>query len=350
MDIEAVRAFWQISGVEVVIPMVNMQGAGEMVAGDYRGWGNIVGIDPELLPYLNIMPQQGELSLEPGEVIVGSMVGQNFYDPTAEEWQPITVDLAATPFELSVYQTMSQTPTTREVKPHVSAVLQPNNSFDYQVLMPLQDVMKWNEWSTGQKATAETFRYDRILVRATDRNKTNDVTKAIRKLGFESSGMGTYLNDLNQFFSTMRLMLGGVGGVALLVAAFGVANTMTMAILERTKEIGLMKAIGATDRDVLTVFLIEAGLVGLAGGLAGVGLSLFLRNVINNALRTAPSDSSALRYLPFDTSQIGGNLIIIPSELSLLALVLATSVGLCAGLYPAMRAARLEPVIALKQE
>jgi len=158
-------------------------------------------------------------------------------------------------------------------------------------------------------------------------------------------------------------MLGGVGGVALLVAAFGVANTMTMAILERTKEIGLMKAIGATDRDVLTVFLIEAGLVGLAGG-AGVGLSFLLQNLINQGIASLSAQQGGsgqgggISFLPIDTSQIGGSLFVIPPELAAFALVLATTVGLAAGLYPALRAARfpalraarLPPVIALKME
>jgi putative ABC transport system permease protein len=149
----------------------------------------------------------------------------------------------------------------------------------------------------------------------------------------------------------MRLMLGGIGGVALLVAAFGVANTMTMAILERTKEIGLMKAIGATDRDILTVFLIEAGLVGLSGGLAGVGTSYLLQNVINQALANAPSgEGGGMIFLPLDPSQIGGSLVIIPTELALFAIALATLVGVGAGLYPALRAAHLPPVFALKQE
>ena len=350
LDVNAVRAFWQIPGVSVVIPMAMMQGGGELIAGDYRGWGSITGIDPALLPYLGISAQEGNLTLDPGQMVVGSLVGENFYDPSAEEWQPITVDMMNTPLEMNVMQFSGEMPTTREIKLNISALLAPNNMYDYQILMPLQDVIKWNEWTTGQEIEPDTFRYDRIVVRATSRETANDVTQAIRDLGYSTAGIGDYLNELNRFFGTMRLMLGGVGGVALLVAAFGVANTMTMAILERTKEIGLMKAIGATDRDVLTVFLIEAGLVGLSGGLAGLGFSMLLRNLINNAVATAPGDSAALRFLPFDTSQIGGNLIVIPAELSAAAILLATGVGLAAGLYPALRAAHLPPVVALKQE
>ena len=109
-----------------------------------------------------------------------------------------------------------------------------------------------------------------------------------------------------------------------MVAAFGVANTMSMAVLERTKEIGLMKAIGARDRDVLTVFLLEAGLVGLCGGAAGVGLSLLLQSLINQAIQNTPSDSMSTALLPFNPALLSDALIVIPPELMTGALVLAT--------------------------
>ncbi len=171
---------------------------------------------------------------------------------------------------------------------------------------------------------------------ASSRETAGDVSQAVRDLGFNAGGMGEFLNQINTFFTTMRLILGGVGGIALLVAAFGVANTMTMAILERTREIGLMKAIGATDRDVLTIFLIEAGLVGLVGGLSGLAVSYVIQNLINEALRNLPQgdQGGGFIFLPVDTSQIGGNLLVIPPELALFALSLATLVGICAGLVP----------------
>ncbi|MDX2077723.1 MAG: FtsX-like permease family protein, partial [bacterium] len=109
------------------------------------------------------------------------------------------------------------------------------------------------------------------------------------------------------------------------------------------------------DRDVLTIFLIEAGLVGFVGGLTGVGTALFLQQVINQsvAAATAASDGSqggGAMFLPLDISQIGGNLMVIPTELIVFAMVLATMVGIVAGLYPALRASRMPPVLALKSE
>lgn len=354
LDVALVQSLWQIPGVAAVIPIVNMQG-GELRAGDYSGFAYpIAGIDPRLLPYIGVSIGQGRLSLEPGEVLSGARAGDNFFDPNAsgEVWEPVQIDMYETPLKMRLYQnTMDGVPKERTLNLKIAGVLQEgSNSFDYGLLMPIQDVLAYNEWISGTEVDPETFRYDQVIVRATSRETANDVSRAIRDMGYATGGMGEYLDQLNGFFGTMRLMLGGVGGVALLVAAFGVANTMMMAILERTREIGLMKAIGATNRDVLTVFLIEAGLVGLAGGLAGVGLSYFLQGVINQSVQNASGDQGGIIFLPLDPSQIGGNLVVIPPELALAAVGLAVLVGVSAGFYPALRAAQMPPVIALKQE
>lgn len=356
LNVKTVQEFWKIPGVAAVIPLVRLQ-AGEISAGKYSGYADIVGIDPKLIPYMGLSVQRGTLSLEKGEMLLGQNVGDYFYDPksTSENYQPIPVDLFTTPFKLKLYQYSGPTPSERRVTGKPSGVLTPSDRFNFSMLLPIQDVISYNEWITGQKFDRDKFVFDSVIVRATSRETTNPVSEALRERGFSTGGMAEYINQLNNFFTTMRLMLGGVGGVALLVAAFGVANTMTMAILERTKEIGLMKAIGATDRDVLTIFLIEASFVGLIGGLAGVLFSYFLQNTINQAVAAAaagadPSQPSYISFLPFDVSRIGGELLVISPELAIFALSLATTVGLVAGLYPSLRAARLQPVIALKME
>ena len=90
-----------------------------------------------------------------------------------------------------------------------------------------------------------------------------------------------FIQGVNSFFVVLQVIFGGVGGIALLVAAIGIANTMTMAILERTREIGLMKAVGATSQDVLSIFLGESASIGFIGGIGGVLLGLLLGELIN---------------------------------------------------------------------
>ena len=350
LDVEAVNALWRIPNVTAVIPSANLNGGGELIAGDYTGYGNVMGIHPSLIPYLGITAAQGELLIAENTVIIGPEVARNFFDPTAEEWSPIEVDLFNEPLRMKVYQWSGENPANQTLKLTVAAILEPGTSLDYSILLPIDQVIELNEWTDGTEFDPETFTFGRDVVRAKDRETTNEVAAAIRKMGYEVSGMADFLNQLNQFFGTMRLMLGGVGGVALLVAAFGVANTMTMAILERTKEIGLMKAIGATDRDVMTIFLVEAALVGFSGGAAGVALSMFIQNIVNSALMNAPQGEGGINFLPIDPSQLQGNLFVIPPELTLFAIALATAVGVGAGLLPALRAARMLPVLALKSE
>ncbi|MEZ4671007.1 MAG: ABC transporter permease [Anaerolineae bacterium] len=357
LSVNAVNEFWAIPGVAAVIPVTNLQ-AGEIVAGKYSGYTSILGVDPRVLPYMGIAVQDGTLALERDTVLLGAQAGDYFYDPkaTGDQYSTVKVDLYTTPFKIRLYQYSSQTPSDRRISPKPAGVLQPNDRYNSSMLMPIQDVLAYNEWITGNKFDAKTFVFDQVIVRASSRETVTGISEKIKEMGYSPQGLAEYVNQLNNFFSAMRLILGGVGGIALLVAAFGVANTMTMAILERTKEIGLMKAIGATDRDVLTVFLVEAGLVGLTGGIAGVGLSYFLQNVINTAVAQAAANSDPSQpggiatFLPFDTSRIGGQLFVIQPELALFALVLAAAVGLGAGLYPALRAARLPPVLALKSE
>ncbi|NJL55902.1 ABC transporter permease [bacterium] len=349
LDLMTVQAMWGIPGVQAVIPSVYLQG-GEMQAGIYRGYTQVIGVDESLLPYLGVTLAEGRLSLAPGEALVGAFAGEFFSDPDAEEFIPVSVNLFETPPTLLLYNYSGTSTRPREVEMNVVGRLAEGSSYDYAVIMPIEDVIALNEWITGREFDPETFTFEQVTVRATSRDTVQSVSDVIRELGFNAAGIGDFLNELNSFFGTMRVMLGGVGAVALLVAAFGVANTMTMAVLERTREIGLMKAIGATDNNVLSIFLIESGLVGMVGGAAGVTLSLVLQRLINEAIANAPQDGAGINFLPLDPSQIGDQLIIIPPELGLLAVTLATLVGLGAGFFPALRAARLSPVIALKTD
>jgi len=349
IDDEAVAQIAAVPGVAAVVPMLSVQTQISLASGDYRYYGQFVGVPPEAMPYLGLRAGQGTLDLRPGEALVGASVGSFFVDPEAQTWEPVEVDVLAEELKMRVYSSVEGRERAFDIA--IAGVLRPGSgSFDGTVFLPLEDVIALNEWSSGNEIDPDERRYDYLLVRATSRETTKAASEAIREMGYMTGGVGEFLDQLNSFFTTMRLMLGGIGGVALLVAAFGVANTMTMAILERTREIGLMKALGARDRDVLLIFLIEAMLVGLGGGLAGLGVAYALQNAINGAIAAAPQGQGSVSFLPFDLSQMGGRLVVIRPELALFAVLLAALVGLGAGVLPAIRAARLPPVVALQQE
>ena len=164
-------------------------------------------------------------------------------------------------------------------------------------------------------------------------------------MGFQAYTAQSFVQGINSFYVILQVIFAGVGAIALLVAAIGIANTMAMAILERTREIGLMKAVGATNRDVLSVFLGEAAGIGFLGGAGGVLLGWSLGQVINVA---------ALAYMAGQAASQGGPppsmAVYTPAWLPIFALVFATLIGLISGLYPALRAATLVPVDALKYE
>ncbi len=134
----------------------------------------------------------------------------------------------------------------------------------------------------------------------------------------------------------VKLIILAIAGVSLVVGGLGIMNSMYTSVLERTKEIGIMKAIGARNNDILTMFLLEAGMLGLIGGLFSLGFSFLIIQGVNFILR-----------------QIGvlGNLVIkLKPEIAGLAILFAIIIGMGAGLFPAVRAMKLKPVDALRYE
>ncbi len=139
----------------------------------------------------------------------------------------------------------------------------------------------------------------------------------------------------------IKIMLSSVGGLALLVASLGIVNTMIMSIYERTREIGTLKAIGASRGDIRLMFMIEAGLIGFIGGIVGLAGGWGLGKVLNRAIAW---------YIEQEKLPIRGNFFVVTPQLALAALGFAALVGILAGLYPANRASKLDPLLALRHE
>src|SRR5260370_13609037 len=122
----------------------------------------------------------------------------------------------------------------------------------------------------GALGEGQTEGYDSAVVRVTDPVELTEVRKRITELGFGSFSIVDELDQIRTVFLTIDSVLGLLGGISLLVASFGIANTMIMSILERTREIGIMKAIGAEDREIKLIFFVEAAVIGIFGGVIGV--------------------------------------------------------------------------------
>jgi len=182
--------------------------------------------------------------------------------------------------------------------------------------------------------------YSSISVRVKNPAQVQVVEDAIKKMGFTTFSILDATRSLRQFFAVLDLFLGIFGSLALAVASIGIVNTLVMAILERRREIGIMKAIGASDGDVKKLFFAEAGAMGILGGIVGVALGWTIGQVINLGTNVYLKRQS----LPPE------HFWAVPWWLVASAILFAFVVSLVSGLYPAGRAARLDPVQALRYE
>ena len=182
--------------------------------------------------------------------------------------------------------------------------------------------------------------YSSVIARVSGAGKVDAVERAIKKLGFNTFSILDATKSMRRFFAILDLFLGIFGSLALTVASIGIINTLVMAILERRREIGIMKAIGASDSDVKGLFFAEAGAMGLLGGIAGTILGWIIGRVINFGTNIY------LRRQGFPPEHIWS----VPVWLVAGAVGFAFVVSLLSGLYPASRAARLDPVQALRYE
>lgn len=347
----AIEEIQSIPGVAQVIPREWLWGGAQIEFGRLTTWASIVGVGAEDLSVFGYPVAQGDSRLSKGTVVLGGWAAKNFVDlkprPGAE-MEPVAPDLFNQRIRVTLMKMSADGQEVRKrIDLRVTGILTETRNWeaDGNMFVPIQELTAWNEWFRGQRINRSRDGYEMVYVKAINTEVVTDITDQINEMGYMASTPQTFLEGLNSFFNVMQVIFGGVGAIALIVAAIGIANTMTMAILERTREIGLMKAVGATNRDVLSIFLGEAAGIGFLGGLGGVLLGWLGGQALNVA---------ALVYLAERASQTGGIpssiAVYTPAWLPVFSMVFATLVGLLSGLYPALRAATLQPVTALKYE
>jgi putative ABC transport system permease protein len=182
--------------------------------------------------------------------------------------------------------------------------------------------------------------YESLTVRVTGASQVQEAENAIKAMGLAAYSLLDATRSLRLVFAVFDLLLGIFGSLALIVASLGIINTLVMAILERRREIGVLKALGAADSDVQRLFFVEAGAMGLVGGLFGVilgwliGLGINLGTKIYLTRQNLPAVSVAS----------------VPLWMIAAAIAFSIGVSLAAGIYPAARAAKLNPIEALRYE
>jgi putative ABC transport system permease protein len=184
--------------------------------------------------------------------------------------------------------------------------------------------------------------YNAITINVDSIAHVRETEKAIKAEGYTTVSIGSILERVSQATALITAVVGGLTAIALVVAMLGIVNTMVMNVTERTREIGVLKALGASDSQVRALFLVESGMIGIVGGVAGVALSL---------LASIPGDFYT-RQVIFKVSQYNfdGSVFEFEPWLITLALVFAFALSVLAALGPSSRASRIDPVRALRDE
>ena len=243
-------------------------------------------------------------------------------------------------------QTEAYSVVSRELKLKISGVseLDPDSmrgAARARVFLPLKLAQNLHIMQASDlRGSGDQSSYSTISVRVKNPKDVQSVEDGIKKMGFNTFSILDATRGLRQFFAVLDVFLGIFGSLALAVASIGIVNTLVMAILERRREIGIMKAIGASDEDVKKLFFAEAGTMGVLGGIAGVALGWAIGQVINLGTNIYLKRQA----LPPE------HFWAVPWWLVVGAIGFAIIVSLVSGLYPAARAARLDPVQALRYE
>ncbi len=215
------------------------------------------------------------------------------------------------------------------------------------LLLPLETARSMEKLSfsnpyelLSQADPQKTSQYNSLNVRLESLKYFEAVRDSLEALGYNTFSFADFFEELKKGFLIFDAVLGAVGFIALIVAALGIVNTMVMSILERYREIGVLKSLGADNRDIRILFLLESGVIGILGAVGGLLLGWIITRVGSVIAKYYMAKEGAPNIELFD----------LPFWLIALALLFGLVVSLAAGWYPAARAARVDPVKALRHD
>ena len=377
LDASAVNAIRSVSGIKAVIPKIRYYGESKLTAGTAERYEadyiTIIGEDLEMLELEGYELAEGSWdSLKTGNVLIGEYVpylfkdtkrpdGYNmierydYYDWETDSFTGLPeayVDPKTDKFTLRLGSgDGSDDPKQTRTQLQIAGVLKSGtNGYEAaeSVIMDLDALEKLlaeNAKASGSKEQAAA-EYSEIKVIVENISDVETVEREIKRLGFFTSSMESIRKPMEQDMQQKQMLLGCVGAVSLFVAALGIANTMIMAITERIREIGVMKALGCFLGDIRKMFLLEAGCIGLIGGTIGIVLSYIISWIMNMA-GTGSLFGNEYDYLIDASSK---NMSVIPWWLAIFAVAFSILVGVAAGLYPAEKAVKIPALDAIKHE
>ena len=387
LDDAAIANIKQIPHVAAATPYAQAYNLeGEITAGRNGRYTsdiyNLIGIDPTALEPMGFALQSGSWPTNTPasekatklQVLVGSSTGYNFQDsrksynsPKRYRYEgqtdangkelPPFVDIDKDKMTLTIKTGEGSTEKSRSWELEIVGVLEPDGAKGYWtqsgIVLRIQDMkMLQKIYNDMTKTKEESKSYDQVYVKVDDLSNVTDVETAIHDLGFTNTySMNQQREEMQKQVMNSQMIFGGIAAVSLLVAAINIINTMTMAIYERTREIGVMKVLGCELGNIRTMFLLESSTIGFIGCLIGLGISLIASFVLNNLSTLGQGlDLSGLMGGGYYMGGGGGTISIIPPWLMLAALVFATLVGLVAGILPANKAVKISALEAIRHE
>ncbi len=359
LDNKLVEQIKQIEHVRAVSPVIQMDAM--LMSGRYQGWVYITAMDMDSFDdfeFPGLIMGEYPTPQDPSTIIFGFNTPYDFWDTASRGRGRNTKEIDLQKDKLTLkfqgYPTNGKKKEFSLPLKNIAKMEQTNGEFDYNTYMDMEYFKKiylkyCNTLSleNRKKAIKVLDQYQQIKLNVDNIDNVVGVQDEIKALGFQSYSQMQYLQPLQQASQTLQMVLGALGAVAMVVSAISIANTMVMSIYERTKEIGIMKVLGCVIKDIRKLFLFEAALIGLLGGVIGIALgyiSSWLINKFGQPLFGALMSGNWM-YDMENTS-----FSIIPIHLPILALCISVSVGLLSGYFPARRATKISAIEAMKTE
>ena len=319
LDEKTINQILRIENVEEVSPMAVL--SGEISLGKLVSNTNLNACSASYLKLSGIVPEHGRIFEKKNEVIVSSALVKAFGLKDEKEVLKKKV-------KIKVY--------LKEKEGEIEILPLKETFLISGVIM--DDTMVYLYIPLEALKGVKISNFNALKVKVKDTKSLKKVADKLTEMGFLVSSLSETVEEANKVFMVIQITLSAFGIVALIVAAIGMANTMTVTLLERTNEIGVMKAIGASDKDIQWMFLFESGLISLCGGLTGIFLNFLVTKILNAGFNMLAKGLGGQPVTLFYT----------PLWFLILIIVFSIIVGFISGFFPARKAAKMDPLEALR--
>lgn len=343
-----VKSFGAMDGVKDVLPVIEINSANILIK-NYDAYAMIKGVDVNKMEEFGYTVTEGKnISQNSDDEYIFSNI-HIYNNKTGEPIDNIDIMKEKPIIRIGWKDLQSEMETGK--KTYMDFKFKPvgktsgANMYDPEILMNYKTAKKLYmaerelnmSEDSPKKISERDIPYSYVILKANTLEDVKPLQEELTEMGYITQSNLEFNESMQQQVRTIQLVFGAIGAVALLVAAIGIANTMIMSIYERTKEIGIMKVVGASIKNIRDIFLLESTLVGLIGGVLGVLLSLLVSYVLN-------------KYLFTGDDMGGGFSSYIPVWLMLVSAIFSAVIGLLSGLLPAIRATKISAIDAIRTE